>query len=538
MSLAFDRWGEELCSHLEGDWALAAWDARERRLLLAVNACGNATLYYYQGKGFIAFASCLKALLALPGVPKEPDRLRLAQVLVSWQHDAELTAYKGFRRLLWAHAMTVASDGQTRSWRHWSPEGRDQLSYRRDEEYAEAFLESLHTGGSKLPANPEASGGGAFRWQGLRFSGGAGGAASCQPGVGLTAYTSVPCLPPDGAGKLREGNEWEMAHATAAMAGGNVRHIPIDAANYGVIRGIEHVLDAHDGPSHAAINHYWLQAIMETASESGTGALLTGQMGNGAISWEGNGSALLALLQGYPATALRLLLRAENSPWLMLKRQVLKPMLKPGLLALRRFMTPASKSWRSYSAINNRFASDLDLEGRMRAAGHDPNFTSSPLQDAHPGFFRSEFGIGPGIGRSWRPSILFAASIQPPTSLLSSFFFGFPTISFAEGRSSALIKRAFRNRLPDPVLQVERKGLQAADAGHRILRELPAFRECLTSLDSLPEANEILDMPLLHRCLDDLVAKVDPGTTARAGMILLRGLGVGLFLRRLADSGT
>ena len=539
VSLAFDRWGDELSSHLEGDWSLAAWDARERRLLLAVNACGNATLYYYQGKGFIAFASCLKALLALPGVPKEADRLRLAQVLVSWQHDAELTAYKGFRRLLWAHAMTVASDGQTRSWRHWSPEGRNQLSYRRDEEYAEAFLESytraVQSGlRTRKPVGAELSGG--------RDSGSVVVLAAqllASRGCELTAYTSVPCLPPDGAGKLREGNEWEMAHATAAMAGGNVRHIPIDAANYGIIRGIEHVLDAHDGPSHAAINHYWLQAIMETASESGTGALLTGQMGNGAISWEGNGSALLALLQGYPATALRLLLRAENSPWLMLKRQVLKPMLKPGLLALRRFMTPASKSWRSYSAINNRFASDLDLEGRMRAAGHDPNFTSSPLQDAHPGFFRSEFGIGPGIGSELAAKHSFC-SLDPTANLsLIEFLLRVPDDQFRQrGESSALIKRAFRNRLPDPVLQVERKGLQAADAGHRILRELPAFRECLSSLDSLPEANEILDMPLLHRCLDDLVAKVDPGTTARAGMILLRGLGVGLFLRRLADSGT
>ena len=98
-SLAFDRWGEEVCPHLQGDWALAAWNARERRLLLARDACGNATLYYYEGKGFIAFASSLKALLALPGVIKEPDMLRLAEVLVSWQHDAELTAYKGFRRL-------------------------------------------------------------------------------------------------------------------------------------------------------------------------------------------------------------------------------------------------------------------------------------------------------------------------------------------------------------------------------------------------------------------------------------------------------
>jgi hypothetical protein len=100
------------------------------------------------------------------------------------------------------------------------------------------------------------------------------------------------------------------------------------------------------------------------------------------------------------------------------------------------------------------------------------------------------------------------------------------------------MRRAFLNRLPAQVLNGLRKGLQGADLGHRILRELPAFRECLNSMDSLPQAQDILDMPLLHSCLDELVAKVDPDTTMRAGTILLRGLGVGLFLRRLADSRT
>jgi asparagine synthase (glutamine-hydrolysing) len=61
VGLAFDRWGEELSAHLQGDWALAGWDRRERRLLLARDACGSATLYYYEGKGFLAFASSLKA---------------------------------------------------------------------------------------------------------------------------------------------------------------------------------------------------------------------------------------------------------------------------------------------------------------------------------------------------------------------------------------------------------------------------------------------------------------------------------------------
>lgn len=539
VGLTFDRWGEEVCSHLQGDWAMAAWDARERRLLLARDAFGSSSLYFHEGKGFIAFASSLKALLALPGVVKEPDRLRLAQVLVSWQHDAERTAYNGFRRLVWAQAMTVGWDGQTRNWRYWSPEGRDLLNYRRDEEYVEAFLEHYTRAvqsclRTKKPVAATLSGG--------RDSGSVVAMAApilAAQGRDLTAYTSVPCLPPDGAGEQRLGDEWEQAHATALLAGENLQHLPVDAAGYGVIQGIEDLLEIHDGPSHAAANHFWLQAIMEVAARNGAGVLLTGQMGNATVSWGGKGSALLALLEGHRQTALRLILHGESNPWLTLKRQVLKPLLTPEIRAFRRLRHLNKRPWQAYSALNLHIASELDIDGRMRAAGHDPTFAISPLVDIRRRLFQPAFSIGPGIMAEGGKK--HGVSILDPTANLSlvEFLLRVPDEQFRRaGQSSWLFRRAFRNRLPEPVLQGRRKGLQASDVGHRILRELPAFRQCLDSLDTVPEAREILDLPLMRCCLEDLVAKVDPDSTARAGMILLRGLGVGLFLRHLANSSS
>lgn len=535
VGLAFDRWGDELCSHLQGDWALAAWDARQRRLLLARDAIGGAALYYYEGKGFIAFASSLKALLALPGSVKEPDMLRLAEVLVSWQHDAELTAYRGFRRLVSAHAMTAAADGRTHLRCFWSPEGRQPLAYRRDEEYVEAFLEHYTRAvqsclRTQKPVAAELSGG--------RDSGSVVAMAApllARQGRDLTAFTSVPLLPPDGAGKLRLGNEWDLAHATATMAGANVKHVPIDARDYGVIEGIEHFLDLHDGPGHGSINHYWCHANLDAASRGGVGVLLSGAMGNLTVSWHGNGSALLSLLQGYPATALRVFFHGDANPWQTLKRQVLKPLLTPGRRALRRLRTPLSSPWRSYSALNLHIAKELDLDGRMRAAGHDPTFTWSPWED-----IRREL---------LQPQLLVATSILSEIGAWHSFSYLDPTANlpmlefllrvpddqfYRNGQMNFLFKRAFRGRMPETVLYSRRKGLQAADVGHRIVREQAKFQECLRSLESTPQAAELLDLPLLHRCLDDLAAKVDADTTERAGTIFLRGLGVGLFLRRLA----
>ena len=537
VSLAYERWGEQVCTHLQGDWALAGWDRRERKLLLARDACGNATLYYYEGKGFLAFATSIKALLAIPGVKIEPDRLRLAEVLVSWQHDAELTAYKGFRRLLWAHAMAVNAEGRSRMWRHWSPEGRALLSYRRDEEYEEAFLEQYTRAvrsclRSQKPIAATLSGG--------RDSGSVAALAApllAQQGRCLTAYTSVPCFAPDGAGGHKQGNEWGLAHATALMAGDNVEHLPVDAQNYRVLQGIEHLLDVHDGPGHAAGNQYWLQAVTEAAAKNGSAVVLTGQMGNAAVSWSGNGSALLALLQGRRKTALSLLLHAEPNPWLTIKRQILKPLLTPGIRAFRRLRSLRGTPWQSYSALNARMGLDLHLQARMRAAAFDPTYTFSPLEDMQLPFFKPNWGIGCGI--SSELGARHSLSFLDPTfnRSLVEFILQVPDDQFRRnGQASRLFRKAFASRLPQPVLDGRIKGLQAADVGHRVLRERMEIEDCLNSLACLPEVTEILDLQRMRGCLADLAKSVNPETTQRAGTILLRGLGVGIFLRHLADT--
>ena len=397
VGLAFDRWGEELCAHLQGDWALAAWDRRERRLLLAKDAYGCETLYFHEGKGFIAFASSLGALLALPGLVREPDPLRLAQVLVSWQHDAERTAYKGFHLLLRAHARTIDADGRSRFWRYWSPDGRPMLRYRRDEEYEEAFLEHY---ARAVKSCLRTTGPVAAMLSGGRDSASMVALAApllASQGRDLAAYTSIPSMSPDGAGTKKLGNEWDLAHRTAAMAGPNVRHIAVDAAGYGVVQGIEHFLDVSHAPSHATANHFWLQAMAEAASSNGATVILTAHMGNSTVSWAGNGSALLALRQRNPHEALHLLLHAEANPWLTLKRQVLKPVLMPGWRWLRRMRTARENPWQAYSALHPRMALTLDLDGRMKAAGYDPTFTVSPLEDLRLRFFWPGWSVGTAL---------------------------------------------------------------------------------------------------------------------------------------------
>jgi asparagine synthase (glutamine-hydrolysing) len=261
-------------------------------------------------------------------------------------------------------------------------------------------------------------------------------------------------------------------------------------------------------------------------------------MGNATVSWQGNGSAILALLQGYPATAGRLLLHADPNLWLTLKRQVVKPLLLPGVLALQRLTGRTGlPSWTTHSPLRAQMAEKLDLRGRMHAAGYDPTFAFSPLNDHRRCFFQFE----PGTSRSLKSEAcaFHSFSFPDPTANLSllEFLLRVPDDQFyRNGERSFLFKRAFQGRLPQSVLNSQKNVIQVADVGYRVVDEIGEFRECLCSLDAVPGAQEILDLPRLHRCLEDLVAGVTPETTLQADSILLRGLSVGLFLRRLADS--
>ena len=65
--------GPEMLGLLDGMFAFALWDARRQQLLLARDRLGKKPLVYRQEPGRLLFASELKSLLEVPGVPREID---------------------------------------------------------------------------------------------------------------------------------------------------------------------------------------------------------------------------------------------------------------------------------------------------------------------------------------------------------------------------------------------------------------------------------------------------------------------------------
>jgi asparagine synthase (glutamine-hydrolysing) len=100
-------WGPRIFSRLRGMFALAIWDQRSRRLVLARDRIGKKPLYYAATADAFLFGSEIKALLAWPGLPRAPDLSTIDRYLTWGYVPAPYTAFKGIRKLAAAHYLVV-----------------------------------------------------------------------------------------------------------------------------------------------------------------------------------------------------------------------------------------------------------------------------------------------------------------------------------------------------------------------------------------------------------------------------------------------
>lgn len=145
---AFAEWGDECLARLNGMFAFAVWDERERTLTLARDRLGIKPLYYAEAKDegsripSFVFASEAKALFASGLVRAELDYEGLNQQLTFlWTPDPH-TLFRGVKRLPPAHVLKWR-DGEMRT-REWWDVSFDEIEEGRSEEcWRDRVLETL-----------------------------------------------------------------------------------------------------------------------------------------------------------------------------------------------------------------------------------------------------------------------------------------------------------------------------------------------------------------------------------------------------------
>ncbi len=139
---AYAAWGPASLEFLNGMFAIALWDSRERTLFLARDRAGIKPLYLYESLDGLWFGSEIKSLLATGEVPGELNGEALHYFLRYGYVPSSSSLLAGVRQLPPAHYMLV-KDGQSTERAYWDVnyQVRDDLP---EHEWPERVYSAFH----------------------------------------------------------------------------------------------------------------------------------------------------------------------------------------------------------------------------------------------------------------------------------------------------------------------------------------------------------------------------------------------------------
>lgn len=538
---AWQVWGHECVRRLEGDWHFALWGRGARGLFLARSPAGCSSLYTRQVGDYFLFASTQKPLLALPGVTDRPNLARIVEIVATGEGAGAETAYADVLRLPPAHWLSVDEEGIRRQ-RYWFPEDQAEERLANDDEYAERLRFLFCRAVERRLSSRGAVG--VFLSSGLDSGGVAALAAPALAiqGHRLAAFVAVPIGPP-AAGLAGHGptDEGALAGCVAEHVGNMDLH-RVTAATVSPLAGIERALQVHDEPSHPAANSYWLWAGHQAAQAHDVRLLLTGTAGNNTLSWTGVLPDLLSpLRRGAWGEAQATLAQLQARSGAGLGRLLLHGLARPLARALRDRARDGWQALRSPNGLDDSPVSPLRGEW-VRAQGlagvyaddhHDDSDTSAAARRLH---WRS---FGPGAStlgaRQYQESWAGGFDLLDPTAdrALVEFCATVPVAQFHNGvQDRWLMRRALAGLLPDAVRLQRKRGRQAADLGFRVAANQAELAAALAYLRRHALAAELLDLARMEQVLAHAAANPVTVSHRECGLLLLRGVMIGLFLCR------
>ncbi len=114
---AYEEYSLDFLNKLRGMFALALYDKKQNRLILARDPIGKKPLYYYFDSKLLIFASEIKAILEA-GIRREIDEVALCAYLAYQYSLGERTLFKGVKKLL-AGNMLILESGKVRIQQYW-----------------------------------------------------------------------------------------------------------------------------------------------------------------------------------------------------------------------------------------------------------------------------------------------------------------------------------------------------------------------------------------------------------------------------------
>lgn len=115
----YEERGIDFVHDIEGDYAIALWDAQHEQLLLVRDRIGVKPLYFYHQNGRFIFASEIKAILQHPAVTADVDEDSLYHYLTFMTTPPPRTLFKHIQKIPAGHFVIVKRDGSLKMHQYW-----------------------------------------------------------------------------------------------------------------------------------------------------------------------------------------------------------------------------------------------------------------------------------------------------------------------------------------------------------------------------------------------------------------------------------
>ena len=142
----YEERGLDFVHDIEGDYAIALWDAGREQLILARDRIGVKPLYFYHQDGRFIFASEIKAILQHPAVTPEVDEESLYHYLTFLTTPAPRTLFRDIRKIPAGHMLAIRRDGQLQLTQYWDalpPPPEEHAAQRSDDDHKAEILRLL-----------------------------------------------------------------------------------------------------------------------------------------------------------------------------------------------------------------------------------------------------------------------------------------------------------------------------------------------------------------------------------------------------------
>ena len=116
---AWAEWGPAMLDRLNGMWAFAILDGRQKRLFIARDRFGKKPLYWFHHQGTFGFASELTSLLRHPLAPCNESEIARVKFLAHALIPAPHTAIEGVFKLPAGHHLTLELNGSAPRIQRW-----------------------------------------------------------------------------------------------------------------------------------------------------------------------------------------------------------------------------------------------------------------------------------------------------------------------------------------------------------------------------------------------------------------------------------